>query len=203
VPLYKRGQVSMTRRSALSSVAIVVPLAMWTGGCSREPSSEGKPLSHWVQTLESGGSPEWFVAASAIAEIGPPASDALPALRKALQDRVFRCRAAEVYVVVAGAQGNLAPVIKLLRDDSSWSTRACMAGALGHGGRGAVSALIDALRDPSATVRSNATDSLGFIGKAAVDAVPALIEAAKDSDPQVAAGAREALRRIQGTPEPK
>jgi HEAT repeat protein len=60
------------------------------------------------------------------------------------------------------------------------SSAAVAIGDLGPGARAAVPALIEALRDPNATVRFQAAISLGCIGPEARAAVPALIGTLKD-----------------------
>jgi HEAT repeat protein len=62
----------------------------------------------------------------------------------------------------------------------------------------AVPALIEALKDPEATVRYPVCVALREIGPAAKEAVPALTEALDDRNDDVAAMARKALIQITG-----
>jgi HEAT repeat protein len=62
----------------------------------------------------------------------------------------------------------------------------------------AVPALVTALEDKEAAVRSLAAQVLAKIGPDARDAVEALTKAAKDSDPNVQSSAERALAKIRG-----
>ena len=70
-------------------------------------------------------------------------------------------------------------------------------GTLGPAASSAVPALIDALSDQEALVRSAAAQTLGNIGAGAKAAVPDLIRALKDKQPLVRAAAAEALGKIE------
>ena len=69
---------------------------------------------------------------------------------------------------------------------------------MGSDARPAVPALIEALKDPEATVRFPVCVALREIGPAAKDAVPALTETLDDRNDDVAAMARKALIKITG-----
>lgn len=71
-------------------------------------------------------------------------------------------------------------------------------GGMGPAAKAAVPALIEALRDPEATVRFPVCLALREIGPAAIDAVPALKETLEDRNEDVAAAARKALIAITG-----
>ncbi|MEO8139074.1 MAG: HEAT repeat domain-containing protein [Gemmatimonadota bacterium] len=71
-------------------------------------------------------------------------------------------------------------------------------GGMGADAKPAVPALIEALKDPEATVRYPVCVALREIGPAAKDAVPALTETLDDRNDDVAAMARKALVKITG-----
>jgi uncharacterized protein (TIGR03067 family) len=70
-------------------------------------------------------------------------------------------------------------------------------GTLGPAAGSAVPALIDALSDQEALVRSAAAQALGKIGAGAKAAVPDVVRALKDGQPLVRAAAAEALGKIE------
>jgi hypothetical protein len=63
-----------------------------------------------------------------------------------------------------------------------------------------VPALVRALNDPEANVRTSAADALERIGPSAAEAVPALIAALNDDDARVRRSAAGALAKIKGDP---
>jgi len=71
-------------------------------------------------------------------------------------------------------------------------------GGMGPAAKSAVPALIEALKDPEATVRFPVCIALREIGPDAIEAVPALREALEDRNDDVAAMARKALIKITG-----
>lgn len=71
-------------------------------------------------------------------------------------------------------------------------------GGMGPAAKSAVPALIEALKDPEATVRFPVCIALKEIGPDAIAAVPALREALDDRNDDVAAMARKALIKITG-----
>src|SRR5215471_2013797 len=120
-------------------------------------------------------------AAYALGRIGPPARDAVPALKAALQNalkdeandepaRMFRYH-------IARALGKLGPEA-----------------------RSAVTPLAELLKDRDAYVRSAAGEALGLIGPGARAAVPALTRALEDGEAAVRLEAAQALWRIQKSP---
>ena len=91
-----------------------------------------------------------------------------------------------IYGLAAVGESAVPALAEVLGDDTNWWARAGAAAALGCMGepaRGAVPALIEALKDDSEWVRRNAADTLGNIGPLARSAVPALIEALRDDRP--------------------
>ena len=102
-------------------------------------------------------------AAHALAEIGPQAVDAVPALLQALMN------------------------------EEDAGLRQAVSDALGAIGSEAVPALVQALADEDERVRNAAARALKDVGPQAVDAVPALIQALGDPDDDVGLAAASAL----------
>ena len=70
---------------------------------------------------------------------------------------------------------------------------------MGAAGAPAIPGLIEALKDPSSTVRITAIKAFADIGEAAKSAVPALVEVVnKDADPEVRKEASLALSKLPG-----
>ncbi len=133
-----------------------------------------------------------------LAEIGPAAAPAIPALIAALKDEDWDVRSS-----AARALGNIGPaaasavpsLIAALKDENRnvWDKAV---DALGNIGPAAVPALIAALKDKDSDVRSSAARALGQIGPAAASAVPSLIAALKDKNSNVRYFAAGALGNI-------
>ena len=69
-------------------------------------------------------------------------------------------------------------------------------GPAGHGGRDAVGALAEALKDTNSQIRQIAATALKNIGPEAREAIPALTLALKDPVPEVRDAAARALKKI-------
>jgi HEAT repeat protein len=171
--LCKSGKTHEIRGTALSGliaarhVPALVALIRHGGEELRHSGAQG-PALYW----DASGFP-WYgeelrrSAAEGLGKVGAPAVAALSALVKdATENRDARCYA-------AFALGNI-----------------------GHVGKDAVPALINALKDQDANVRWSAAAALGKIGPAAEDAVPALSDALKDQNGSVRSSAAAALGTI-------
>ncbi len=125
----------------------------------------------------------WF-AAEAIANIGPEARAAVPALIEALRsDAVATGRDEENYSVLTKAPIRLIAAHAL--------------GRIGPDARAAVPALTAALSGPDARVRLTSARALGRMKEAASPAVPGLVRlATRGSNSQVAVQAAESLRML-------
>jgi hypothetical protein len=108
-------------------------------------------------------------AVERLAEIGPAAAEAVPALIEALRDS-----ADDVRQGAASALGKIGPAAAA-----------------------AVPALIEALRDSNNDVRLEAVRALGEIGPCAPEAVAALRGARRDSDEAVCRAAADALGKLR------
>ncbi|MHB1558173.1 MAG: HEAT repeat domain-containing protein [Isosphaeraceae bacterium] len=125
----------------------------------------------------------WY-AAEALANIGPEARDAVPALIEALQsDAVATGKDEENYNVLTKAPIRLIAAYALAR--------------IGPDARAAVPALTAALSGPDSRVRLTAAGALGRMGAAASPSVPDLVRlATRGSNIQVAVQAAESLRQL-------
>ena len=144
-------------------------------------------------------------AAEALAEIGPPARAAVPALVKAMnvsnKHALRLCAVKAVGRIGAEAREAIPSLIIALEGEGSGYVSPAAVDALVQIGPVAVPALIKALRESKPAVRQAASEALGRLGPAAKAAVPALSEALKDSDFFVRAAAAFALWRIDGQTE--
>lgn len=113
-------------------------------------------------------------AAKVLGQMGPAAGPAVPALIKALQHKELQVRRA-----AAGALGNIGPDPDAIR------------------------ALVACLKDPKALARTQAAESLGWIGPPAKEAVSPLKKMLEDKEPVMRLAAAEALYRITNTAEPQ
>jgi HEAT repeat protein len=106
-------------------------------------------------------------AANALAESGPQAVDAVPALIQALRN-----------------------------EEQDWALREAASDALGAIGAEAVPALIEALSDEDERVRGAAVGALRDMGPQASDAIPALVQTLRDENDDVSMDAATALGEI-------
>jgi len=137
-----------------------------------------------------------------LAEAGPKAAAAAPALRKAMEDPepLVRLDAAVALWRIARDEKAL-PVALAVLDDPTPATRFTAALEIGHRfaseGKAAVPALRALLWDDAQDVRTEAASALGRIGPAAKDAVPALVALLADDDrEELHSAASEALGLI-------
>lgn len=139
-------------------------------------------------------------AARALAAMGSVALSAVPALTAALQDPngFVQVAAAAALWQVARDERGLPVLIKALADPSVVGSRvaADTLGDLGEGARPALSALVQALQDPSACTRVAAARALWRVGRDP-QGVPQLAAALDDAATEVRAEAAAALRLIQ------
>jgi HEAT repeat protein len=122
---------------------------------------------------------------------------ALLTANAAAQTKIYQANAApSISTLIADLKGGIAP-----------QTRNAAAYQLAHMGpkaAPAVPALIEALRDPAASVRFPVTIALREIGPAAKAAIPALKKVAEDDiNDEVAASAKQAIRHIEPSALPK
>ena len=133
-------------------------------------------------------------ALSVLASLGPPA---VPMLIDALHHKALRPAVASILGQMGPAAKPAAPALaEVVQQDKSVRAR-CEAllalGGIGPDAALALSAILDALRDPDEKVCYSACYALGKIGPAASAAKPALQKKLKDTDPTVTLAAAWAL----------
>jgi HEAT repeat protein len=144
---------------------------------AEQSSYLGVATGDWVAGLNSGDPLERRLASHALAQIGPAAQDAVPALIKALLDR-------ESFVRVWAA----AALARVQRENPD-----------------AIPALVAGTRDGISFVRSLAAWHLGRLGPThpgIKSVVPDLRELLNDTDPSVRAEALVALENLAGKGAP-
>src|SRR5215469_3728817 len=142
-----------------------------------QPSYLGVATGDWIAALKSSDSLERRLASHALAEIGPAAREAVPALIEALRDP-------ESFVRVWAA----AALARVQPENPE-----------------AIAALVVGMRDGVSFVRSLAAWHLGRLGPGHPGievAVPELRELLNDSDPNVHAEALVALENLAGKGAP-
>src|SRR5262245_27416334 len=122
---------------------------------------------------------------------------------------MYRTMMGVILLMAVGCSGREGPVQSHGKPVAYWidelksaepKARVAAVKALGHAGKAdpaALPAVIEALRDRTASVRAAAALVLIQVGPDAADAVPALTELRQDRDAQVRSYAARALERIQ------
>jgi HEAT repeat protein len=170
-------------------------------------------LNQLVADLKSKDSDVRRAAAKGLAEMGPDAKSAGPALIAALKndkDLFVRRFAAQALGEVEADPKTAVPALTaLLKEDDKKELVEAAVTALGKMGEAGVPPLIDVVKskkvepnkgkkpaptDPTALVRTRAVEALGNMGPKAKDAVPALIGVLKD--PNIRTEAAVALGNI-------
>ena len=169
---------------------LVVALSAWQN--FGNPVYRGKSVKAWSLRLYW-SDPDKGEATAALHALGPKA---VPRLTKLLQtrDSDFHKRLWALLQKLPPRARSI--VLRHVNPPNATVVRMAAArslGTIGPEARGAVPALIGALRDPEAGVRWEAAAALGRIGK---DSVPALIEALWDRDVRVRHAATYALGAV-------
>ena len=160
----------------------------------------GRPVSSWVEQLESSwDASQRMAAVSILLEIGPGAEGVTSALIDALGDRNPAVREAAANTLRQFGPQTSNELRQALYGHRTHSVRAGAAQALAPLATSdpeVMNALIRATRDRSILVRRVSAEVIGNAGPTAVGAVPALTEALLDADPDMRASAATALGRI-------
>ncbi len=141
-----------------------------------------------------------------LAQFGPMAAPAVPALTKALTDGSLDLRrraAVTISKIGPEAKGALPTLREILMDKKTDTSLRCFVvravGSLGKEGKDAVPDLVKCMDDNNLEVRLAAIEELGQVGPDAKDALPALTTAAQDPRDKVRRAAQEAIKKIKET----
>jgi uncharacterized protein (TIGR03067 family) len=161
----------------------------------------GKTAKQWAARLTDKEWGERWWAAEALAEIGPPAKDAVPDLIKALKDpeHFVRGAAARALGSIGPAAADAVPALALMLDEVSLLTRPYALKALkeiGLSSKGAAEVFVKLLGDEDEKVRSIALEAFRRAGAAGKPAIPALVAVLGKKDTRAKPTALEALIAI-------
>ena len=132
-----------------------------------------------------------------LAQMGPKARPAVPALVEALEALLARGEQACVALGKIGPTARVAlPSLQKALTNSSPTCRREATLALSAWGLGVIGALVASLRDPQSANRRNAAVALGLFGDEAREAVPALAVLLKDPDVSVRQAALASLHSL-------
>jgi HEAT repeat protein len=177
-----------------------------------EPSAEalaGVSVAKLIKALEGSNVKDRGRAARLLANLGPAAKEAVPALLNALratneEDENRPILAMALSEIGPPDKAAVADLTAALRDKNCKEARRYAAdalGKLGEGAKGAAAALVPALKDADPTVRRNAASSLGRLGPAARDeAFDSLFALLRDPEPEVRKTAMGALMKMGKPP---
>ncbi len=182
-PLVKDLRTNRHKRNRLRTIRALGELkdSRAVPALKKAGQGEDKEISEAVEeALRRIGSATWSRASAteALGQIGDP--EAVPALLRCLRDpnSTVRLRGARALVGVGdpGAAGGLARILKTEEDAEVRLQAVGALGIIGIGNPAAVRACINALADPSRSVRSRAAQALGRLAspKAALPLVKAL-----------------------------
>jgi HEAT repeat protein len=140
----------------------------------------GKTAKQWAARLTDKEWGERWWAAHALAEIGPPAKDAVPDLIKALKDpeHFVRGAAARALGSIGPAAVDALPALAAMLEDPSYVTHPHALKALrliGPVSKDAAELFVRQLCDEDVKIRNNSLEAFRRAGKAGKPAVPALI----------------------------
>lgn len=189
--------MSYRETSGLVLAALLAGPAMASG--SGEAAAQGKKTTaQWIAQLRGARTPEARVeAAGSLCDAQADEKDkaVLKPLIAALRDIDARVRHASVHALgCLGDEGAVAALIAVSGRDANPGVRELAVNVLGHGfstNPESVGALMAALKDRNAFVRSMAAGGLNYINDPR--AADALMGALEDSDPVARAGAMRAM----------
>lgn len=184
----------------ITTALLAVPAGVSLSGEGVAPGR--KTISEWIVQLRGAPTPEARVeAAQSLCDPMDDSKDpsAMEPLIGALRDGNARVRYASVDALgCLGDQRAVSPLITTTLRDRNPGVRELAANIVGHGfstNRQSVVALIAALKDRNASVRSMAAGGLYNIKD--VQALDALVEGLRDPDPEVRGDVASALGHLQ------
>jgi HEAT repeat protein len=176
---------------------------LWAVICWAAGAAQAADVTKFVADLKDPDSDVRRAAAKGLAEMGPDAKSAAPALLAALKNDkdlfVRRFAAQALGDVGADAKTAVPALAAALKEDGKKELAEAAITSLGKMGAPAVPPLMDAVKnktsppkkekgkkgppasDPTALLRTKAIEALGNIGPEAKPAVPVLIEALRDA----------------------
>src|SRR5437762_1315738 len=199
----------MRCRLVLALLCVLCSAGRPAKGADEEPVSAGKPLSAWMAQLKNANLARRLEATEAIAELGPKAQKAVPALIEALKDsdEYVRLRVSSALTQV-GKPAAPALVEALKQKDTNVRRMVLYAMAIIAEQEkidGAEKPLLGLLKDEDVIVRIFAVRALGKLK--AESATGPLLDAMKKEDPFVRrsaayalgdSGAKEAIKPLAG-----
>jgi len=177
------------RRAAAMAMQHVLPAV-------KDPEIRARAVEPLVRALRDTDHEVHVYAAVALGEIGPDASEAIPALVEAFKDKDVSGTAAEALAKIGPKA--IPALIRAARDEDT-RVRGCAIMTLGDIGPDAgeaVPVLIDALKSGDDLICVAAALSLGQLGPSAKKAIPTLVQALEGDDRHVRVHVADALRRL-------
>jgi HEAT repeat protein len=173
--------------AVLVALAAVAPAA--PQGDKKDKKDKEKKGYDGLTALSHPDATVRYNSADLLAQLGPTAKFAVPALREVLEKEKsvpVRVKIVEaLWKIEKSPASLLLPPLQQALKDKNPDNRVAAAGVLGMMGpaaKNAVPALSLALKDDDLSVRSEAATALGEIGPTAKDAVPALLATATQKD---------------------
>jgi HEAT repeat protein len=208
-----RAALALWRIDHRADESVPVLAAELKNQAASRAGSASSPLGHFGQPLRTHPTPLCQEAADALAEIGPAAKAALPALTEALRHRHLASNRPSYALALLridrpAAKAAVPALIEVLSrkaqavylpEQAAPAIRKQAASVLGQMGgeaRPAIPTLTEALQDTDAGVRQEAAKALGEIGAQAREVVPSLRKALNDPDEAVRSEATVALKKI-------
>lgn len=149
---------------------------------------DGPPMVDGLKALKHADANVRYKAAHTLAELGPQAKFAVPALREALEDKhpLVRVKVAEaLWKIDKTPTATLLPILLEAMKDKSETVRAAappVIALFGAKASTALPALVDALKDKSFEVKLAAITALGDLGPVAKSKADDLLDLVKDKE---------------------
>jgi hypothetical protein len=172
-------------------ILLVIPVsrAVLAGYLHHERFHDLRPMSYWIAELHHPDPEHRTAAISKLGEMGPAASDAIPALVAVAREKDLLVRNWAIVEGLGGIGPSAIRALDELRQDRSMRTVVvCALGRMGRNDKDAIHVLCDMLDDPSEWTQKNVVSSLAKLGvqpKAACGGQP------RAEDSEAKAGASE------------